>query len=85
MILYLVIFGVAIALLFDFLNGMNDAANSIATLFQQEYLSPLVPLLGLLSLTLLHILFLVLVLQVTIGKGIVDPKGLSIYTLYLLR
>lgn len=35
-----VIFIVAIALLFDFINGMNDAANSIATIVSTRVLSP---------------------------------------------
>jgi len=31
---------IALALLFDFLNGMNDAANSIATIVSTRVLSP---------------------------------------------
>jgi PiT family inorganic phosphate transporter len=38
--LLLVAFIVALALLFDFLNGMNDAANSIATVVSTRVLSP---------------------------------------------
>lgn len=38
----IVIVGVALALLFDFLNGMNDAANSIATVVATRVLSPFV-------------------------------------------
>ncbi|MBW2517441.1 MAG: inorganic phosphate transporter, partial [Deltaproteobacteria bacterium] len=35
-----VIFIVVLALIFDFLNGMNDAANSIATVVSTRVLSP---------------------------------------------
>ncbi len=38
--LTLVIIIIALALLFDFLNGMNDAANSIATIVSTQVLSP---------------------------------------------
>ena len=38
--LTVVIAGIIIALLFDFLNGMNDAANSIATIVSTKVLSP---------------------------------------------
>ena len=38
--LTLTIFIVALALLFDFVNGMNDAANSIATIVSTRVLSP---------------------------------------------
>jgi len=37
----LVIITITLALLFDFLNGMNDAANSIATVVSTKVLSPL--------------------------------------------
>jgi PiT family inorganic phosphate transporter len=38
--LTLTIFIVALALFFDFVNGMNDAANSIATIVSTRVLSP---------------------------------------------
>ena len=38
--LILVIFIVFLALLFDFINGMNDAANSVATIVSTRVLSP---------------------------------------------
>jgi len=37
----IIIITVGIALLFNFLNGMNDAANSIATVVSTKVLSPL--------------------------------------------
>ena len=38
--LWLVIFIVLLALVFDFVNGMNDAANSIATVVSTRVLTP---------------------------------------------
>jgi phosphate/sulfate permease len=38
--LTLIVFIILVALLFDFLNGMNDAANSIATIVSTSVLSP---------------------------------------------
>ena len=38
--LYLVFFIIAVALIFDFLNGFHDAANSIATIVSTRVLSP---------------------------------------------
>src|SRR5215212_3866384 len=42
---YLVIFGVAAALIFDIINGFHDAANSIATVVSTRVLSPRVAVL----------------------------------------
>ena len=39
--LFIIWFLVAVALLFDFLNGMHDAANSIATIVSTRVLKPL--------------------------------------------
>ena len=36
----LALFIILLALVFDFLNGMNDAANSIATIVSTQVLSP---------------------------------------------
>ena len=38
--LYLIVALVAVALIFDFLNGLHDAANSIATIVSTRVLSP---------------------------------------------
>src|SRR5882757_6942119 len=39
-LLYLVFFIIGVALIFDFLNGFHDAANSIATIVSTRVLSP---------------------------------------------
>ncbi len=79
MILYLVIFGVAIALLFDFLNGMNDAANSIATIVSTKVLSPLGAVAWAAFFNFAAYFIFGIGVAATIGKGIVDPKLINVY------
>jgi inorganic phosphate transporter, PiT family len=63
---------IALALIFDYINGMHDSANAIATVVSTRVLSPRV------ALTMAAILnfggaFLSTAVAKTIGKGIVDP------------
>src|SRR5262249_46186773 len=64
---------IALALLFDFLNGFHDSANSIATVVSTRVLSPRVAVLW--AAFFNFIAFLVFHLKVadTMGKGIIDP------------
>jgi PiT family inorganic phosphate transporter len=63
---------IAVALLFDFLNGLHDAANSIATVVSTRVLSPVVAVFW--AAFFNFIAFLVFGLHVanTMGKGIID-------------
>jgi len=79
MILYLVIFGVVVALLFDFLNGMNDAANSIATIVSTKVLSPLGAVAWAAFFNFAAYFIFGVSVAATIGKGIVDPKLINVY------
>jgi inorganic phosphate transporter, PiT family len=65
---------VVIALVFDFINGFHDAANSIATVVSTRVLTPKWAVVW--AATFNFIAFVVFPLHVahTIGKGIVDPK-----------
>ncbi len=71
--LTLTIFIIAIALLFDFLNGMNDAANSIATVVSTRVLSPKVAVLWAAFFNFVAAFGFGVAVAKTIGKGIVDP------------
>src|SRR5215831_6795910 len=64
---------IALALLFDFLNGFHDSANSIATVVSTRVLSPRAAVLW--AAFFNFIAFLVFHLKVadTMGKGIIDP------------
>ena len=68
-----IIFIVVVALIFDFLNGMNDAANSIATVVSTRVLSPRLAVLWAAFFNLAAAFFFGVHVATTIGKGVVDP------------
>jgi len=72
--LSIVIIAIVIALLFDFLNGMNDAANSIATVVSTKVLPPLVAVVWAAFFNFAAVFFFGVHVATTIGKGIVDPS-----------
>ncbi|MGZ8359604.1 MAG: inorganic phosphate transporter, partial [Allosphingosinicella sp.] len=63
---------IGIALLFDFLNGLHDAANSIATVVSTRVLSPQVAVAWAAFFNFIAFLFFGLHVANTIGKGIID-------------
>jgi inorganic phosphate transporter, PiT family len=64
---------IAIALAFDFLNGVHDAANSIATVVSTRVLSPQLAVAWAAFFNFVAFLFIGLHVAETIGKGIIDP------------
>src|SRR5574344_714224 len=72
--LTVVIAGIIIALLFDFLNGMNDAANSIATIVSTKVLSPGLAVLWAAFWNFAAFFIFGIHVANTIGKGIIDPN-----------
>lgn len=76
---FVVIIAIVIALLFDFLNGMNDAANSIATVVSTKVLSPLYAVLWAAFFNFVAVFFFGVHVATTIGKGIVDPVIVNEY------
>ncbi|HEY5614830.1 MAG TPA: inorganic phosphate transporter, partial [Bacteroidota bacterium] len=68
---------ILIALLFDFLNGMNDAANSIATIVSTRVLSPKLAVLWAAFFNFVAAFGFGVAVATTIGKGIVDPGIIS--------
>lgn len=78
---FLIIAGIGLALLFNFVNGLNDAANSIATVIATKVLTPLQAV-GLAAFFNLVGPFLFsTAIAKTIGKGIVDPAILTPFVL----
>lgn len=75
----IVIVTIIIALLFDFLNGMNDAANSIATVVSTRVLSPLMAVAWAAFFNFAAVFFFGVHVATTIGKGIVDPGIINEY------
>ncbi|UDF29723.1 UNVERIFIED_ORG: inorganic phosphate transporter [Roseateles sp. XES5] len=68
---------VGIALLFDFLNGLHDAANSIATIVSTRVLRPQYAVMWAAFFNFIAFLFFGLHVAETLGKGIIDPAIVS--------
>ena len=64
---------IMVALAFDFLNGLHDAANSIATVVSTRVLSPPMAVAWAAFFNFIAFLFIGLHVAETIGKGIIDP------------
>ncbi len=64
---------IGVALFFDFLNGLHDAANSIATIVSTRVLKPQYAVAWAAFFNFIAFLFFGLHVAETIGKGIVDP------------
>ncbi|OCP20797.1 MULTISPECIES: inorganic phosphate transporter [unclassified Ensifer] len=64
---------IAIALFFDFLNGLHDAANSIATIVSTRVLRPQYAVMWAAFFNFIAFLFFGLHVAETLGKGIIDP------------
>jgi len=69
---------IVLVLIFDFINGFHDSANSIATVVSTKVLSPFSAVL--LAATFNFIAFLVFPLKVatTMGKGVVEPDVINL-------
>ncbi|MFA5138229.1 MAG: inorganic phosphate transporter [Elusimicrobiota bacterium] len=68
---------IALALVFDFLNGFHDAANSIATIVSTRVLSPRQAVVWAATFNFLALLFFGLHVAGTVGKGIVDLSAIT--------
>jgi inorganic phosphate transporter, PiT family len=64
---------IVLALAFDFINGLHDAANSIATVVSTRVLSPQMAVAWAAFFNFVAFLFIGLHVAETIGKGIIDP------------
>jgi PiT family inorganic phosphate transporter len=65
---------IGVALLFDFLNGLHDAANSIATVVSTRVLRPQVAVAWAAFFNFIAFLFFGLHVAETVGKGIIDAS-----------
>jgi PiT family inorganic phosphate transporter len=72
--LTLVVFIVVLALVFDFLNGMNDAANSVVTVVATGVLPPRLAVLWAAFFNFVAAFGFEVKVAGTVGKGIVDPS-----------
>ena len=73
---------VVLALIFDFLNGFHDAANSIATVVSTGVLRPYQAVIWAAFFNLLAIGIFELKVAATIGKGIVAPEYIDAHLIF---
>src|SRR3982074_3593045 len=65
---------IVVALLFDLLNGLHDAANSIATIVSTRVLSPRFAVIWAAFFNFIAFLFFGISAANTVGSGIIDPN-----------
>jgi len=75
--LTIVVIIIAVALVFDFVNGMHDAANSIATVVSTRVLSPRWAVGWAAFFNFIAFLFFGLHVANTIGTGVVHPEAIN--------
>ncbi|ATQ43080.1 inorganic phosphate transporter [Caulobacter mirabilis] len=75
--LLILIFLIGVALLFDFLNGLHDAANSIATIVATRVLPPAAAVAWAAFFNFIAFLFFGTHVAKTVGSGIISPELVS--------
>ncbi len=73
---------VALALVFDFMNGFHDAANSIATIVSTGAMRPQWAIVWAAFFNFIAFLFFGLHVAGTVGKGIIDPLIVDHYVVF---
>lgn len=73
---------VIVALLFDFMNGFHDAANSIATIVSTRVLKPHQAVIWAAAFNFLAYFMFQLKVASTIGKGTIDPSIVDHYVIF---
>ena len=79
---YFAVLLIALALVFDFLNGMNDAANSIATIVSTKVLTPRMAVAWAAFFNMAAAFGFGVGVAKTIGRGIVSPDMLSLWFVF---
>ncbi|AGU48674.1 putative phosphate transporter [Variovorax paradoxus B4] len=80
--LWVVMVLVALAILFDFMNGFHDAANSIATVVSTGVLKPGHAVLFAAFFNLIAIFIFHLSVAATVGKGIAQPGVVDVHVVF---
>jgi len=73
-VLTVVVFIVLVALIFDFINGFHDAANSIATVVSTRVLTPLQAVVWAAFFNFIAAFGFGVSVAATVGKGVVEPS-----------
>lgn len=82
MSLELVYVTIAIALIFDFINGFHDAANAIATIVSTRVLRPQYAVMWAAFFNFIAFLFFGLHVANTIGKGLIEPGLIDVNLIF---
>ncbi|HEU4517017.1 MAG TPA: inorganic phosphate transporter [Steroidobacteraceae bacterium] len=77
-----VIMLIVVALIFDFMNGFHDAANSIATVVSTGVLKPYQAVMWAAFFNFIAILIFELKVAATVGKGIIDPSVVDQHVIF---
>jgi PiT family inorganic phosphate transporter len=80
--LWLLVMLIALAVVFDFMNGFHDAANSIATVVSTGVLKPTTAVVFAAFFNLVAIFVFHLSVAATVGKGIVDPGVVDTHVVF---
>ena len=80
--LWIVVVLVALAIVFDFMNGFHDAANSIATVVSTGVLKPTQAVVFAAFFNFVAIFVFHLSVAATIGKGIADPGVVDTHVIF---
>lgn len=80
--LWVVVVLVALAILFDFMNGFHDAANSIATVVSTGVLKPTQAVVFAAFFNFVALFIFHLSVAATIGKGIADPGVVDTHVIF---
>ncbi|ABD40773.1 phosphate transporter [Methanospirillum hungatei JF-1] len=80
---FIIIFGIFLALLFNFVNGLNDAGNSIATIVATRAVRPLYALILAAVCNIAGPFLLTTAIAKTIGTGVVQAGALTPVTLVI--
>ena len=73
---------IVVALIFDFMNGFHDAANSIATVVSTGVLKPYQAVIWAAFFNFVAIMLFELKVAATVGKGIVDPAFIDNHVIF---
>lgn len=79
---YIIYITIVLALIYDFLNGMNDAANSVATIVSTRVLSPFRAVLWAAFFNFAAYFLFGLNVANTIGKGIINPQVVNTWLVF---
>ncbi len=77
----MIVFLVVVALIFDFMNGFHDAANSIATIVSTGVLKPQFAVIWAAFFNVVAIFIFQLTVAATVGKGTIEPAVVDHYVI----